>query len=76
MFAFWATKKGTMPLLYDVPAAPVITISTDSSFEIPEIIKAADEVGIEWVVVEQDQPSLGLTPIECAKVSIEYLKTL
>jgi hypothetical protein len=26
--------------------------------------------------VEQDKPSLGLTPLECAKASIDYLKTL
>jgi len=42
----------------------------------PEILKAAEEVGIKWVVVEQDNPSMGLTPIECAKTSMEYLKTL
>ena len=42
----------------------------------PEILKAADEAGIEWVVVEQDSPSMGLTPMECAETSIEYLKTL
>lgn len=42
----------------------------------PEILKAAEEVAIKWVVVEQDNPSLGLTPMECAKVSMEYLKSL
>lgn len=42
----------------------------------PEILKAAEEVGIKWVVVEQDNPSMGLTPLECAKTSIEYLKAL
>ena len=42
----------------------------------PEILKAADEAGIEWVVVEQDSPSMGLTPMECAETSIKYLKTL
>ncbi len=42
----------------------------------PEILKAAEEVDIKWVVVEQDNPSMGLTPMECAKTSIEYLKSL
>lgn len=42
----------------------------------PEILKAATEVGIKWVVVEQDEPSLGLSRMECAQTSIEYLKSL
>ena len=43
---------------------------------IPEILKAADDAGATWLVVEQDNPSMGLTPLECAKKSIEYLKSL
>ncbi len=42
----------------------------------PEILAAAKEVGIRWVVVEQDNPSMGKTPMECAEVSINYLKAL
>ena len=42
----------------------------------PEILKAAEEVDIKWVVVEQDNPSMGLTPMECAKTSMEYLQSL
>ena len=42
----------------------------------PEILKAAEEVGIRWVVVEQDNPSMGKTPMECAETSIGYLKSL
>jgi len=42
----------------------------------PEILAAAEKAGTKWVVVEQDQPSMGLTPMECAKVSIDYLKAL
>lgn len=41
-----------------------------------EILKAAEKAGIEWVVVEQDEPSMSLTSMECAKMSIEYLKTI
>lgn len=42
----------------------------------PEILAAAEKAGVEWVVVEQDEPSQGNTPMECAKMSREYLKTL
>lgn len=41
-----------------------------------EILAAAKEVGIKWVVVEQDNPSMGKTPLECAELSINYLNTL
>lgn len=41
-----------------------------------KIITAAENAGAEWVVVEQDDPSMGKTPIECAEMSIGYLKTL
>lgn len=40
------------------------------------ILNAAAESGTEWVVVEQDQPSMDKTPLECAKMSMEYLKTI
>lgn len=43
---------------------------------IPEIIQAADESGADWFIVEQDNPSLGLTPMECAEISIRYLHSL
>jgi len=44
--------------------------------DIPSIIEASKAAGSEWLVVEQDQPSLGLDPLECAKSSIDYLKSL
>lgn len=44
--------------------------------DFPSILEAAKSAGTEWVVVEQDKPSLGLTPMECAKASIDYLKTI
>lgn len=43
---------------------------------IPEIVEASIESGAEWFIVEQDMPSMGLTPLECAKVSVEYLKEI
>ena len=44
--------------------------------DIPGILKAAEAVGAKWVVVEQDLPTPGKTPIECAKDSLDYLKGL
>lgn len=41
---------------------------------IPEIVRASVEGGAEWFIVEQDMPSMGLSPIECARISAEYLK--
>ena len=43
---------------------------------IPAILEAAKAANSEWVVVEQDTPSMGLTPMECAKKSIDYIKSL
>ena len=42
----------------------------------PEIVKASIESGAKWFIVEQDQPSLGCTPLECAKISVDYLKSI
>jgi sugar phosphate isomerase/epimerase len=44
--------------------------------DFPGILKAAKESGTKWVVVEQDMPSMGKTPMECAQMSIEYLNHL
>ena len=41
--------------------------------DIPGIIKAAEKAGSQWLVVEQDLPSPGKTPIECARESFDYL---
>ena len=44
--------------------------------DIPGILKASEEAGSKWVVVEQDLPSPGKTPLECAKDSLDYLNGL
>lgn len=44
--------------------------------DIPAILQASKDAGASWVIVEQDQPSMGLTPMECIKASIDYLKTV
>ena len=43
--------------------------------DIPSIIAAGDEAGSEWFVVEQDNPSMNRTAMECAEMSIRYLKS-
>ena len=42
----------------------------------PAILEAAEKAGASWVVVEQDKPSMDLTPLECIQKSREYLRTL
>ena len=44
--------------------------------DIPGILRAAQQAGAEWVVVEQDLPSPGKTSLECAKESLDYLNGL
>ncbi len=44
--------------------------------DIPAIIEASKKAGSKWLIVEQDQPSMGKTPMECAGMSMEYLKSL
>ena len=44
--------------------------------DIPGIVKAAEAAGAHWLVVEQDLPSPGKTPIQCARESLDYLKSL
>lgn len=42
----------------------------------PQILEACEKAGAKWVVVEQDAPSMGKTSVECAQISIQYLKSL
>ncbi len=44
--------------------------------DMPAILSAAKESGAKWVVVEQDNPSMGLTPFESIEKSINYLKSI
>ena len=44
--------------------------------DFPAILESAKKVGAEWVIVEQDNPSMGLDPIESIQKSIEYVKTI
>lgn len=44
--------------------------------DMPAIIKASEEAGAAWVVVEQDRPAPGQTPMESAELSRQYLKSI
>ena len=44
--------------------------------DISSLLKAAKDAHAKWVVVEQDQPSMEKSPMECVKMSIDYLNTL
>ncbi len=43
--------------------------------DMPEIIKASEEAGADWIIVEQDN-SDELPLIECVKLARDYLKTI
>ncbi len=43
---------------------------------VPAILDAAEDAGVGWVIVEQDSPSMGKSSLECAEMSIAYLKNL
>ena len=44
--------------------------------DVPAVLAAAKDAGTEWLVVEFDNPEVGMTGVECAKASRDYLKTL
>ena len=44
--------------------------------DFPSILAASERAGAQWVVVEQDAPTEGMTDVECAAQSRAYLKTL
>ena len=44
--------------------------------DFPAILDAAKEAGTKWLVIEQDNPSLDMTPMQSIKVGIDYHKTI
>lgn len=44
--------------------------------DVPAILKAAKDAKAQWIVVEQDEPSIGHTRMQCAELSMQYLKSL
>ena len=43
--------------------------------DIPAIVAAAEDAGCGWLIVEQDRCSMGRTAIQCAEMSVNYLKS-
>ncbi len=43
---------------------------------IQAIVDAAKDAGASWVIAEQDQPSMGKTSLECAKMSFDYMSDI
>ena len=43
---------------------------------VPALIDALDGSVCSWIIVEQDEPSMSKSRIECAEMSIEYMKGL
>lgn len=41
-----------------------------------KILEAAKKAGVSWVIVEQDEPTVGMTSLECAEKSRAYLKSI
>ena len=44
--------------------------------DVAAIIKASEDAGAVAVIVEQDRPSMDKDPMECAKMSIDYIRSL
>lgn len=43
---------------------------------IQAIVDAARDAGASWVVAEQDEPSMGKSRLECAQMSMDYMKNI
>lgn len=48
----------------------------DGVQDVLSILKAAEQAGAGMVIVEQDEPTPGKTSMECAKMSIDYIKSI
>lgn len=42
--------------------------------KIQDIVDAARDAGAYWIIAEQDEPSMGKARLECAQMSIDYMK--
>ena len=61
----------------ETPAVPFELRPVGSGVQdVASILEAAEKAGAEAVIVEQDNPSMGKTPMECAEMSINYIKSL
>ena len=44
--------------------------------DVKALMKAAKHAGSQWLIVEQDQPSMGKTPLECVALSMETIEAI
>ena len=44
--------------------------------DVAAVVRAAEESGAKWLVVEQDRTDAGLSELESAKINIDYLRRL
>ena len=82
----FAGQKGNGPLYKLIGIEEEESAQAENTFEFrpvgygcqdwKKIIEASEKAGAGWVVVEQDDPSMGKTPLECAEMSINFVKTL
>ena len=40
------------------------------------IVDAAKDAGASWIIAEQDEPSMGKSRMECAQMSMDYMKNI
>ncbi len=83
---FWKSGSGTGKLYKLIGIDDEEEESEEKTFEFrpvgygvqdfKKILAACEKAGASWVVVEQDEPSMDKFPLECAQMSIEYVKTL
>lgn len=43
--------------------------------DVPSILKACEDAGTRWIIVEQDDPGMGMDSMTCAGYSARYLRT-
>ena len=42
--------------------------------DIPALLSASSDAGARWLIIEQDEPTLGISAMDGVKMSIDYLK--
>ncbi len=79
-------KKGHADNMYELIGIQSTGTAAEETFgfrpvgygmqDMPKIVKTSIENGAQWVIVEQDRPANGQTPMESAKLSRDYLKSI
>lgn len=66
-WAYRDSDETTIPKLTLMPLG-------EGVMDIPNLIAECKKSGTKWYIIEQDDPTPGKTPLECAEISIGYLK--